>query len=110
MYRVYIRELNGVLYIKYLLYIHLVNNLYYTKPSLLPRIYIYYILLTYSIILLFQILLYSFMIYNYVTMTCDYDMWKLVIVIYDIMLTLISKSKNKKINENENENEKRSEK
>ena len=34
MYRDYIRELNEVLSTKCLPYIHLVNSLYYTKPSL----------------------------------------------------------------------------
>ena len=35
LYRVYIRELNGVLSTKCLFYIYLANGLYYTKPSLL---------------------------------------------------------------------------
>ena len=72
------------------------NSLYYTKSSLLSKI-------TYSMILSFQSHLCSSVIHDYVNMTCDYDMWQLVIVICNIMLTLISKSKNKKINENENE-------
>ena len=35
LYRVYIRELNGVLSTKCLFYIYLANGIYYTKPSLL---------------------------------------------------------------------------
>jgi len=79
----------------YLIYtwliVHATLNLAYSKG------HIYFILLTYSIISLFQNLLCPFVICDHVTVTCD------------ITLTLNSKSENKKINGNENENEERNE-
>ena len=79
----------------YLIYtwliVHTTLNLAYSKG------HIYFILLIYDIILLFQNLLCSFVICGHVTVTCD------------ITLTLNPKSENKKINRNENENEERNE-
>ena len=85
MYRDYTRELDKVPVTKCFSYIHLANG-----PAILnlvyPKEHVYYMLLIYSIILLFWNLLYSSVI-------CDYNsLWQFVIVMYDIILNSNPKS------------------